>query len=32
MMMLWKIFVPKINVGMCEKDPISGCYHLGLGP
>jgi len=32
MMMVWKICVPKINVGVCGKDLILGCYHLGLGP
>jgi hypothetical protein len=31
-MMVWKICVPKINVGMCDKDPILQRYHLGLGP
>jgi hypothetical protein len=30
--MVWKICVPKINVGMCDKDPILQCYHFRLGP
>jgi hypothetical protein len=29
-MMVWKVWAPKIGLGMCGKDLVLGCYHLEL--